>query len=465
MLAAGWSAAATGWGAVTRAGSAALSVASALPTSAVRTVTDAARACARHRHGAPLLRRSCRAEGRRVARWAPSSGLGRGARRGVPAGLRGQHVRAPPTGSRDRRVHAPARARGGAAVVPDASTRCAAARPGRRRASRRGTRRCRRASAPRCARPRARGRSLVVCDASSCTEDSRRPCATRAWRSLMPWPSRHPLFFHASRRPRWRSCWPFTRRARRSSWASTRRCAPGGGGRRGRGAGSRCVGLLRLRGGPRDAAPRADRGGTAPEAAEVAGWGVPTRTPRATARASWDDEGDGESYVHVLELLERGDAVDVPRTPRRRPLSDARGGDERGDVGQAAIAAVALVPLHVVAVQHHHLRPDLDEVADEPLLPVGARVGVGDRAELRVRAEHEIVARRPPARLAGRLTRPVKVDAVSSSLVQTKSVSVRLTKEVRRQDADAIGEHPPSDPSQLAPRTRRPPSGRPTRAR
>jgi len=43
-LAAGWSAAATGWGAVTRAGSAALSVASVLPTPAVRAVTDAARA-------------------------------------------------------------------------------------------------------------------------------------------------------------------------------------------------------------------------------------------------------------------------------------------------------------------------------------------------------------------------------------------------------------------------------------
>lgn len=44
VLAAGWSAAATGWGAVTRAGSAALTVASALPTPVVRTVTDAARA-------------------------------------------------------------------------------------------------------------------------------------------------------------------------------------------------------------------------------------------------------------------------------------------------------------------------------------------------------------------------------------------------------------------------------------
>ncbi|MEW1707515.1 FAD-binding and (Fe-S)-binding domain-containing protein [Microbacterium sp. NPDC089190] len=44
VLAAGWSAAATGWGAVTRAGAAALSVASALPTPAVRAVTDAARA-------------------------------------------------------------------------------------------------------------------------------------------------------------------------------------------------------------------------------------------------------------------------------------------------------------------------------------------------------------------------------------------------------------------------------------
>ena len=59
--------------------------------------------------------------------------------------------------------------------------------------------------------------------------------------------------------------------------------------------------------------------------------------------------------------------------------------------------------MDVVAVEHHDLRPDADEFADESLLPVAARVGVGDRPQLRVRAEYQVIPGGPPASLAGRL--------------------------------------------------------------
>ncbi len=112
VLAAGWSAAATGWGAVTRAGSAALSVASAVPLPVVRTVTDAARAVL----GTDTCRgtrRSCRRVGRLVARSARGSARRRRAGGGVPARVRGQHVRARRRNRRDRGVRATARARRG----------------------------------------------------------------------------------------------------------------------------------------------------------------------------------------------------------------------------------------------------------------------------------------------------------------------------------------------------------------
>ncbi len=182
VLAAGWSAAATGWGAVTRAGSAALSVASALPTPAVRTVTDAARAVLgtdtvpRYSAELPSGGSSRRSLGSVVgapgvepvavflpacvgSMFGPADGIGATAAFTAPARARGGR------GGGARR-HRRAVLRHALVVEGNAkghATMSARVRAAVREASRDG------------ALP-------VVCDASSCTEDSRRPCATRAWR-------------------------------------------------------------------------------------------------------------------------------------------------------------------------------------------------------------------------------------------------------------------------------------------
>src|SRR3954453_1211218 len=62
----------------------------------------------------------------------------------------------------------------------------------------------------------------------------------------------------------------------------------------------------------------------------------------------------------------------------------------------------SLSRVQVEAVELHDLDPRLDEVADEPVGTVLARVDLGQRAELAVGAEHEVDRRRRPLPLAGR---------------------------------------------------------------
>ena len=71
-------------------------------------------------------------------------------------------------------------------------------------------------------------------------------------------------------------------------------------------------------------------------------------------------------------------------------------------------AACAMTPLHqiplassdVEAVDVHHLRPHLHEVADEFVLRIRARLDLGEAAQDLVRTEHEVDARARPLELA-----------------------------------------------------------------
>ena len=53
---------------------------------------------------------------------------------------------------------------------------------------------------------------------------------------------------------------------------------------------------------------------------------------------------------------------------------------------------VTPVALDVIAIEHHHLVPDLDEVLHEALLATAAGIHVGDGTQLRIRPEDQVVA-------------------------------------------------------------------------
>ena len=53
---------------------------------------------------------------------------------------------------------------------------------------------------------------------------------------------------------------------------------------------------------------------------------------------------------------------------------------------------VAPVALDVIAIEHHHLVPNLDEVLHEALLATAAGIHVGDGTQLRIRPEDQVVA-------------------------------------------------------------------------
>ncbi|AOX46398.1 FAD-binding and (Fe-S)-binding domain-containing protein [Microbacterium sp. BH-3-3-3] len=305
VLAAGWSAAATGWGAVTRAGSAALTVAAALPTPLVRTVTDAARAVLgadtvpRYSAELPAGGASRRSLGSRVgaagvepvAVFLPACvGSMFGASEGIGA-----------TAAFTRLLE---RA-GVSAVVPDGIDALCCGTPWSSKGYAKG-------HATMSARVRAAVREAtrdgalpVVCDASSCTEgfaatlrddgirvlDAVAFTASDLLPRLTPAPVAERLALHPTCSSTQLGIDPALR-AIGAVVASEVRVPDAWG----------CCAYAGDRG---MLHPELTEAATAPEAAEVAGWGADAYASCNRTCELGMTKATGESYVHVLELLER----------------------------------------------------------------------------------------------------------------------------------------------------------------
>lgn len=305
VLAAGWSAAATGWGAVTRAGSAALTVAAALPTPLVRTVTDAARAVLgadtvpRYSAELPAGGASRRSLGSRVgaagvepvAVFLPACvGSMFGASEGIGA-----------TAAFTRLLE---RA-GVSAVVPDGIDALCCGTPWSSKGYAKG-------HATMSARVRAAVREAtrdgalpVVCDASSCTEgfaatlrddgirvlDAVAFTASDLLPRLTPTPVAELLALHPTCSSTQLGIDPALR-AIGAVVASEVRVPDAWG----------CCAYAGDRG---MLHPELTEAATAPEAAEVAGWGADAYASCNRTCELGMTKATGESYVHVLELLER----------------------------------------------------------------------------------------------------------------------------------------------------------------
>lgn len=304
-LAAGWSAAATGWGAVTRAGSAALTVAAALPTPLVRTVTDAARAVLgadtvpRYSAELPAGGASRRSLGPRVgaagvepvAVFLPACvGSMFGASEGIGA-----------TAAFTRLLE---RA-GVSAVVPDGIDALCCGTPWSSKGYAKG-------HATMSARVRAAVRAAtrdgalpVVCDASSCTEgfaatlrddgirvlDAVAFTASDLLPRLTPTPVAELLALHPTCSSTQLGIDPALR-AIGAVVASEVRVPDAWG----------CCAYAGDRG---MLHPELTEAATGPEAAEVAGWGADAYASCNRTCELGMTKATGESYVHVLELLER----------------------------------------------------------------------------------------------------------------------------------------------------------------
>lgn len=304
-LAAGWSAAATGWGAVTRAGSAALTVAAALPTPLVRTATDAARAVLgadtvpRYSAELPAGGASRRSLGSRVgaagvepvAVFLPACvGSMFGASEGIGA-----------TAAFTRLLE---RA-GVSAVVPDGIDALCCGTPWSSKGYAKG-------HATMSARVRAAVREAtrdgalpVVCDASSCTEgfaatlrddgirvlDAVAFTASDLLPRLTPTPVAELLALHPTCSSTQLGIDPALR-AIGAVVASEVRVPDAWG----------CCAYAGDRG---MLHPELTEAATGPEAAEVAGWGADAYASCNRTCELGMTKATGESYVHVLELLER----------------------------------------------------------------------------------------------------------------------------------------------------------------
>ncbi|CAN3703095.1 hypothetical protein MMX123_03133 [Microbacterium sp. MM2322] len=305
VLAAGWSAAATGWGAVTRAGSAALTVASALPTPVVRTVTDAARAVLGTdtvpRYSAEL-----------PAGGAPRRSLGsRVGAAGVepvavflPACVGSMFGASEGIGATAAFIRLLERA-GVSAVVPDGIDALCCGTPWSSKGYAKG-------HATMSARVRAAVREAtrdgalpVVCDASSCTEgfaatlrddgirvlDAVAFTASDLLPRLTPTPVAELLALHPTCSSTQLGIDPALR-AIGAVVASEVRVPDAWG----------CCAYAGDRG---MLHPELTEAATGPEAAEVAGWGADAYASCNRTCELGMTKATGESYVHVLELLER----------------------------------------------------------------------------------------------------------------------------------------------------------------
>lgn len=305
VLVAGWSAAATGWAAVTRAGSAALSVASKVPMPVVRTVTDAARAVLgtdtvpRYSAELPSGGSSRRSLGSVVG----SSGAEPSAVF-LPACVGSMFGPAEGIGATAAFTRLLERA-GVSAVVPDGIDALCCGTPWSSKGYAKG-------HATMTARVRAAVRAAsrdgalpVVCDASSCTEgfaatlrdegvevvDAVAFVASTVLPRLTPQPVAELLALHPTCSSKQLGIDPALRAVGEAVASEVRvpdawGCCAYAGDR----------GMLH---------PELTEAATAPEAAEVAGWGADAFASCNRTCELGMTKATGESYVHVLELLER----------------------------------------------------------------------------------------------------------------------------------------------------------------
>jgi len=305
VLAAGWSAAATGWGAVTRAGSAALTVAAALPTPLVRTVTDAARAVLgadtvpRYSAELPAGGASRRSLGSRVgaAGVEPVAVF-------LPACVGSMFGASEGIGATAAFIRLLERS-GVSAVVPDGIDALCCGTPWSSKGYAKG-------HATMSARARAAVREAtrdgalpVVCDASSCTEgfaatlrddgirvlDAVAFTASDLLPRLTPTPVAELLALHPTCSSTQLGIDPALR-AIGAVVASEVRVPDAWG----------CCAYAGDRG---MLHPELTEAATGPEAAEVAGWGADAYASCNRTCELGMTKATGESYVHVLELLER----------------------------------------------------------------------------------------------------------------------------------------------------------------
>lgn len=305
VLAAGWSVAATGWGAVTRAGSVALTLAATAPLPLVRTATDAARAVLgtdtvpRYSAELPAGGSARRALGRvaGAAGVEPSAVF-------LPACVGSMFGPAEGIGATEAFVRLLERA-GVAAVVPDGIESLCCGTPWSSKGYAKG-------HATMTARVRAAVREAtgdgslpVVCDASSCTEgfaatlradgirvvDAVAFAASDLLPALTPTPVAELLALHPTCSSTQLGIDPALRVVAEAVASEVRvpdawGCCAYAGDR----------GMLH---------PELTAAATAPEAAEVAGWAADAHASCNRTCELGMTKATGESYVHVLELLER----------------------------------------------------------------------------------------------------------------------------------------------------------------
>ena len=305
VLAAGWSAAAAGWGAVTRAGSVALTVADKVPLPLVRTATDAARAVLgtdtvpRYAAELPAGGSSRRSLGARVGAVGvePAAVF-------LPACVGSMFGPAEGIGATAAFVRLLERA-GVAAVVPDGIDALCCGTPWSSKGYAKG-------HATMSARVRAAVREAtrdgalpVVCDASSCTEgfaatlredgirvvDAVAFAAAELLPVLSPAPVAELLALHPTCSSKQLGIDPALRAIGEVVASEVRvpdawGCCAYAGDR----------GMLH---------PELTEAATAPEASEVAAWGADAFASCNRTCELGMTKATGESYVHVLELLEK----------------------------------------------------------------------------------------------------------------------------------------------------------------
>jgi len=305
VLAAGWSAAAAGWGAVTRAGSVALSVADRVPLPLVRTATDVARAVLgtdtvpRYSAELPGGGAARRALGRVVG----ASGVEPSAVF-LPACVGSMFGPADGIGATEAFVLLLERS-GRAAVVPEGIESLCCGTPWSSKGYAKG-------HATMSARVRAAVRAAtgdgvlpVVCDASSCTEgfaatlredgirvvDAVTFAAAELLPVLSPTPVAELLALHPTCSSKQLGIDPALRAIGEVVASEVRvpdawGCCAYAGDR----------GMLH---------PELTEAATAPEASEVAAWGADAFASCNRTCELGMTKATGESYVHVLELLEK----------------------------------------------------------------------------------------------------------------------------------------------------------------
>jgi len=306
VLSTAWSAAATGWGAVTRAGSVALSAADKVPLPLVRTVTDAARAVLgtdtvpRYAAELPVGGASRKRLGRVVGAVGvePSAVF-------LPACV-GSMFGPSPDGIGATAAFTRLLERAGvAAIVPDGIDALCCGTPWSSKGYAKG-------HATMSARVRAAVRSAsrdgalpVICDASSCTEgfastlrdegvqvtDAVAFAASTLLPRLTPTPVAELLALHPTCSSTQLGIDPALR-AIGAAVASEVRVPDAWG----------CCAYAGDRG---MLHPELTEAATAPEAAEVAGWGADAHASCNRTCELGMTKATGESYVHVLELVER----------------------------------------------------------------------------------------------------------------------------------------------------------------